>query len=168
MYISKYEYEDIYDFNDFMKESEFLRLSHEAERAMDKHTTGVDGLKKLKVAFPAEEYDAEAVRYCTAKVIHTLYQIQKAEQSAEAARGYTETPQGLQRKIISRVESGNEAISYSEVKLSNSAIDAAVSDVSSKNALISGIIRECLSGVCDANGVQLLYMGQYPARISHV
>lgn len=159
MYITIEEYNALYD---QMEEKVFLRLAFDACRVMDNHTTSIDGVKKLKTAFPTDEDCVTAVKHCTAKVINLLFQIQEAEAAASVGRGYTETAQGLQRKIISRVESGNEAVSYSETKLSNSAIDAAVSDVSARKALLSSTIREYLSGISDANGVNLLYMGKYP------
>ena len=88
--------------------------------------------------------------------------IREAETSAAMARGYTETDQGLQRRVISRVESGNESISYSETKSTNTDVDAAVADKKVRNTILADIIWECLSGVEDSNGVSLLYMGKYP------
>ena len=161
MYISYEEYSKLYG---EMASNEFNNLSFEACRVIDRHTTGIDGVKKLKTAFPVDENDADAVKQCVAKLINLLSQIREAETAASAGRGYIETEKGLQRKIISRVESGNEAISYSETKLSNSVIDAAVSDVSARKNLLATIVREYLSGACDANGVNLLYMGEYPRR----
>lgn len=165
MYITFNEYCELYE---PIEEKAFNRLAFEACRAMDDHTTGVDGVKKLKIAFPTDEDSKEAVSRCAAKILNLLHQIQEAEAAASAARGYTETEQGLQRKIISRVESGNEAISYSETKLANSTIDAAVADRSVRDELISSVVREHLSGIADANGVSLLYMGRYPVRCCHV
>lgn len=161
MYITIEEYSKLYD---QLEDKVFNRLVVEACRVMDNHTTGVDGVKKLKAAFPTAEGDALAIKHCAAKIINLLHQIQEAEETAAVARGYTKTDQGLQRKIISRVESGNDAISYSETKLTNSTIDAAVADVSARKTLIANTVREYLSGVCDANGVNLLYMGEYPRR----
>ena len=106
--------------------------------------------------------------HCAGNIVNLLHQIHEAEQAASVARGYTKTEQGLQRKIISRVEAGNEAISYSETKLSNSSIDAAVADKSVRDSQIASTIKEYLSGVTDANGVNLLYMGPYPRRYTHV
>lgn len=145
-----------------ISETDFNRLSWEACRLLDSHTTGYDGVKKLKVAFPTDEDSAEAVKMCAGKVVSILHQIQQAEAAAALANGYTETAQGLQRKIISRIEAGNEAISYSETKNTSTAIDAAVSDKEARDKLISDTIREYLSGVSDANGVNLLFMGRYP------
>lgn len=161
MYITIEEYNELYD---QLEEKVFNRLVVDACRVMDNHTTGIDGVKKLKTAFPTNEDDSRAVKHCAAKIVNLLHQIQEAEETAAIARGYTKTGQGLQRKIISRVESGNEAISYSETKLTNSTIDAAVADVSARKTLIANTVREYLSGVCDANGVNLLYMGEYPRR----
>lgn len=161
MYISYEEYSALYG---EMASNEFTNFSFEASHIIDRHTTGIDGVKKLKTAFPVDESDAGAVKHCAAKLINLLSQIREAETAANEGRGYIETEKGLQRKIISRVESGNEAISYSETKLSNSVIDAAVSDISVRKAMFACTVREYLSGVCDANGVNLLYMGEYPRR----
>ena len=151
-----------------IEEKLFNRLSFDAERMMDNHTTGFDGVKKLKRAFPTDKDSVSAVMHCAGSLVNLLYQIHEAESVAAEARGYTKTEQGLQRKIISRVESGNEAISYSETKLTNSSIDAAAADKSVRDAMIASTIREYLSGVTDANGVNLLYMGRYPMRYLHV
>lgn len=165
MYITFDQFKTLYDSID---EKLFNRLVFDACRMIDNHTTGVDGVKKLQVAFPTDEYAVTAVMHCTGNIVNLLNQIHEAEQTAAVARGYTETAQGLQRKIISRIEAGNEAISYSETKLSNSSVDAAVADKSVRDALIASTIKEYLSGVTDANGVNLLYMGPYPRRYTHV
>lgn len=165
MYITFEQYGTLYD---QMDEKLFNRLLFDAERMIDNHTTGADGVKKLRFAFPTEEDAVAAVMHCAGSIVNLLYQIYEAETAAAMGRGYTETEQGLQRKIISRVESGNEAISYSETKLSNSSIDAAAADKSVRDKMISTTIREYLSGITDANGVNLLYMGPYPARYRNV
>ena len=165
MYITFEQYGTLYD---QMDEKLFNRLLFTAERMIDNHTTGADGVKKLRIAFPTEENAVAAVMHCAGNIVNLLYQIQEAEIAAAMGRGYTETEQGLQRKIISRVESGSEAISYSDTKLSNSSIDAAAADKTVRDKMISTTIREYLSGVTDANGVNLLYMGTYPARYRYV
>lgn len=159
MYITYEEYAEIYG-----PMENFQRLHFDACQLMDKYTTGVDGIKKLRKFFPTEEADAEAVKYCAAKLIDTLNQIQEAEKAMAVSRGYTETENGLRRNIVSRVESGNEAISYMEPTNKTSAIDKAVASVEDRNKLVADIIRSGLSGVRDANGVNLLYMGIYPRR----
>lgn len=161
MYIT---YDDYCKFYDPIEEKLFSRLAFDACRVMDIHTTGIDNVKKLKIFMPTEEYDVSAVKHCAAKLINILHQIQEAETAAAMGRGYTETEQGLQRRIISRVEAGNEAISYSETKSANSAIDAAAADKTVRDKFLADIVKESLSGVEDANGVNLLYMGRYPRR----
>ena len=64
MYITLEEYSKFYD---PVEEKVFARLSYEAGRLMDNHTTGIDGVKKLSHAFPVDEGAAAAVKYCTAK-----------------------------------------------------------------------------------------------------
>ena len=161
MYITFEDYTKSYDPID---ERLFNRLAFDACRYVDIHTTGIDNVKKLKLYFPTDEDNAQAVTNCVAKVVNLLAQIQEAEKAVAMGRGYTETANGLQRKIISRVEAGNEAISYMESNAGTSVIDKAVSDLSVRNKLVADIIREGLSGITDANGVNLLYMGPYPRR----
>ena len=161
MYITLEKYAQLYE---NIEEKLFNRICFDACRVMDIHTTGIDNVKKLKLYFPTDEDAALAVEYCAAKLINLLHQIQEAENAAAMGRGYTETEQGLQRRIISRVEAGNEAISYSETKLANTTIDTAVMDKTERDKLLAETIWEYLSGVEDCNGVNLLFMGKYPRR----
>jgi hypothetical protein len=94
-------------------------------------------------------------------VTNILYQIQEAEKSAYLARGYAETANGLQGKVVSSVSAGNESVSFASGDGSTS-VDKAITNIAERNRLIQSIVRECLSGVADSNGVNLLYMGVYP------
>lgn len=161
MYITLEEYSNLYD---PIEEKTFNRLAFDACRVMDQHTTGIDNVRKLRKFMPTDEVGAAAVMHCAAKLVNLLHQIQEAESAAALGRGYTQTDQGLQRRVISRVEAGNEAISYSDTKLSNTAIDAAVSDETARMNLLKNTVLEYFAGVEDANGVNLLYMGAYPRR----
>ena len=159
MYIT---FEDYIRWYSPIDENIYERLAIEACRTKDKYTTGIDSVRKLKKAFPVDEDSAYAVKFTAAQLVNTLYQIYEAEQAANMSRGYIETENGLQRKIISRVEAGNEAISYMEGQGSTTAIDVAVKDTAAKRKMLFNIVRDGLSGVEDANGVNLLYMGVYP------
>lgn len=161
MYITIDDYKKFYDSID---ERLFNRLAFDACRYVDINTTGIDNVKKLKLYFPTDEDNSQAVKNCAAKLVNFFAQVQEAESAIAMGRGYTETENGLQRKIVSRVEAGNEAISYMESNAGSSVIDKAVSDPSVRNKLVADIIREGLSGITDANGVNLLYMGPYPRR----
>lgn len=159
MYIQYEEYTSLYD---LMDKEIFNRLSFDACRYLDRFTSGVDGVKKLKVAFPVDEDSAEAVKRCAAEIVNLLFQIQEAEKSASMGRGYIQTENGLQGKVVSSVSAGNESVSFSSGGNQASAIDAAVSDLSARDNLICNTVRQYLSGVQDANSVNLLYMGVYP------
>lgn len=161
MYITSVEYGELYS---PMDEQMFRRLSIDACRVMDLHTTGIDNVKKLQKFFPTDEYDAEAVRHCAAKIINLLHQIHKAELSAMEVNGYESTAQGMRGKVISSVTAGNESISYAAVNASATAIDAAVKDKTARDKLLAETVWDYLRGVSDANGVNLLYMGKYPRR----
>lgn len=159
MYITYSDYAALYDAPDM---TTFQRLSYQACRILDRHTTGVDGVKKLKVAFPTDQDATDAVKHCAAHIVNFLHQIMEAEKSASMARGYTETGMGLQGKVVSSITAGNESVSFTTASAQKTAADVAITDLSFRNNQIQAIIREYLSGVTDANGVNLLYMGVYP------
>lgn len=160
MYITIDDYNGIYD---TMDEKQFNRLVFEACRVVDYHTTGADNVKKLKIAFPVDADDAQAVKRCICKLVNIMAQIEAAEKAVSQGKGYTETENGIRGKVITSVSAGNESISYSVGGGSTATmIDKALSDKAVQKKLFSDTIREYLSGVTDANGVNLLYMGVYP------
>lgn len=158
MYITFEEYTALYG---SVEESDFNRISYDACRHIDRLTTGIDGVKKLKTAFPTDEDAAEAVKRCTAAVINFLSQLDTLEKTSACVRGYTETANGLQGKVVSSVAAGNESVSFSSGD-TKTLVDVSASDISTRNQAISNIVYEYLSGIADSNGVNILYMGQYP------
>ena len=163
-YIDKAAYIGIYGSADSaMDDPTFNRLCWDACRKLDTATTGVDGWKKLRRSPPADADDLEAVKRCACQLVHLMWQMETAERIANQGRGYTETANGLQGKVVSSVSAGNESISY--VTGSTGAatlIDKALADKSVRDKLFADTITEYLSGIKDANGVNLLYMGPYP------
>lgn len=146
-----------------IERADFARLSYDAERLVDAETTGLCGFRKLKEAFPTDEDDAEAVRRCVSGVISVLANIERAEKASAMATGYEVTENGLQGKVIASKSSGSESISYTTGGTgTKTAIEMAASDLQYRDNLIYSVIRRYLSGVRDANGVNLLYMGVYP------
>ena len=79
MYITYNEYTALYD---PIEEKVFNLLAYDACRHIDRHTTGIDGVKKLKIAFPTDEDSAEAVKRCAARITNLLVQLMEAEKSA--------------------------------------------------------------------------------------
>ena len=159
MYITYSEYTDLYDPIDGKL---FNRLAFDACRYLDRLTAGADGVKKLSAYFPTDADSVVAVKHCAAKVVNILFQIHEAEASASGGRGYENTEHGSHGKVVSSVSAGNESVSYSIGGAQSTAIDAAVSNPTARDTLICNTIRQYLSGVQDANGVNLLYMGVYP------
>lgn len=162
-YIDYEYYTGMYD-NPDITEKEFKRYVYDVEKRIDSLTTGVDNVRKLKIAFPVDEEDAESVKRCLVAMIDLTHRIKKAEKTMEAARGYTERSDGsMQGRIVKSVSSGNESITYSAGNESSmSIIDKALADKKMQNQLYRDMAIEYLSGVADANGVNLLYMGRYP------
>ena len=158
MYIDYEYYTALYDDLD---EAKFFRLVRSAGRIIDSYTATADGVRKLKVAFPTDPEDAETVKLCTAQLVHMLHQIEQAQEAAATARGYTETDNGLQGKVVSSISAGNESVSFSTSAMQGTFMDKAISDMGEKQKLLYATVREYLSGVPDNNGVNLLYTGPY-------
>lgn len=160
-YIDYEYYKSIYGVEK-LKEIDFNRIAWEAERELDKATTGVDGVRKLQVAFPTSSYDAEVVKRCVVELVNFLYKLEEAESNANSVGQYTERADGsLQGKIVSSVSAGNESISYAVGKSSETAISAAIKSVENREKTIYSFIASKLSGISDANGINLLYAGPY-------
>lgn len=150
-------------------EAEFLRLSWGACRRLDRMTTGIDGVRKLKAAFPVDEEDAEAVKRCACAFVDAAYRVEQAGKENALASGFVESENGVHGKVISSISAGNESISFSaSSESSESAFSKAAASKEEEAALYNDIVREYLSGIADANGVNLLYMGRYPFRCSYV
>ena len=147
-------------------ETDFNRLLWDAEREIDKATSGVDGVRKLQVAFPTNLYDSEVVKRCVLEVIVFLSKLEIAEESVNSLYQYEKRADGaLQGKVISSVSAGNESISYAVGKSSDTAISNALKDVQSRDRVVYQLIASRLSGIYDANGVNLLFGGKYPYRV---
>lgn len=146
-------------------EEDFNRLSWDACKLVDNATTGIDGVKKLRAAFPVDEDDAEAVKRCICKLIDTAYRLEQAETAAREAQGFIQRDDGtVVKKMVSSVTAGAESISYATGGSTETVFSKALADESEKEKMLQRIVKKYLSGVSDANGVNLLYMGEYPAR----
>lgn len=150
-------------------EADFDRLSWEAERLMDDATTGVDGVRKLRAAMPKCKYGRETVKRCACALVDTLRQIDEAAEAIRKAQSFAENADGtLQGRVITSRSAGGESISYaagSAASQGKTAAGAAVGDLTARQRLMDDTVRRYLSGVPDANGVNLLYMGSYPAGL---
>lgn len=148
---------------DAIPESDFNRLSWEACKRVDNITFG-----KLKFAFPIDEGDAEAVKRCVCKLVEIASAIEAANKRITAGQGYVvdEATGSVRGKAVASVSSGSESISYTAKAESGSTlIDAVLSDKAAQDKLYSNTVKEYLSGVPDANGVNLLYAGiPYPRK----
>lgn len=145
-------------------EEDFNRLSWDACKLVDNVTTGIDGVKKLRTAFPTDVDDAEAVKRCICKLIDTAYRFGQAEAAAREAQGYVQREDGtVVKKIVSSVTAGAESISYATSGTGETAFAKALADDSEKERMYQRIVEMYLTGVGDANGVNLLYMGEYPS-----
>ncbi len=135
------------------EESRFEQFDWEARRIMDRATTGVDGVHKLSAAPPTEPSAALAVARCEAALVRMLWRAEQEESYVNQKDG-TVTP-----RVATAITAGSESVSFA-------APPSAGLSRSQREAMYADTVREYLSGVPDANGVHLLYMGRYPRRSS--
>lgn len=154
-YVSYQYYKALYG-DKAMSESDFNRFAFDAEREIDKATSGIDNVKKLVVAFPTNEEDAEIVKRCVCALAEILLEINNAEGLVQSADG------SVHGKMVASVSAGNESISYSTLE---TYAGTAVKSIKDKGKVIYDFIANHLNGVADANGVNLLFVGYYPYKV---
>ena len=153
-YVNYEYYSSLYG-NKAISETDFNRLLWDAEREIDKATSGVDNVRKLKVAFPTNEEDAESIKRCVCALIEFLDNLESAEKSAAMVQGSDGTMRG---GIIKSVSAGNESITYE----TSGTIGNAIRSTKDRELTVYAFIASRLHGVSDANGVNLLFGGRYP------
>lgn len=144
MYISFEEYSQ---FHTDVTEAEFNKFCLMAQRIVDKVTTGIDGVRKLELYFPTDG-DAEYVRLCVAELIHDLKTYDGLD------RNLSLHAEGAGRAIAS-ISSGSESISYSQAQTQFTLYG------NDRDKYLMAKATSYLRGLYDANGVSLLYMGEY-------
>ncbi len=127
-------------------EAAFGRLLPEAGRIMERAVTGVDGVCKLKAAPPSDEDGAETVKRCACALVRALWQAERRDGCVERLDG---TVTG---RVVTRITAGQESVTY-----------AAPASAGGGRRNLEDLAREYLAGVPDGNGVNLTYMGPYPA-----
>lgn len=170
-YVDYEYYKSLYG-NKAIPEADFNRLSWDACQKLNVATTGIDNVRKLKVAFPVDEDDAETVKRCACKLIEKLYEIKQEEDSAKNSHGYITREDGtIMGKIVTSLSAGNESMSMSSGSADEkTSAWKAAHDPAEKEKQLNEIISGgngfsgMLSGVTDANGVNLLFTGPYPCK----
>ena len=145
-------------------EQTFNRLIWAASKILEHMTTGVDGYKKLEYAYPVNPDDAEAIKRCACEMVQFAYSIEEAKN----ALGYMTNADGtVNSRMVSSRSSGAESISYTTGgnAVGKTAIVSAAGDDDLRRNMQVAIVRQCLDGVKDANGVNILYLGRYPKCI---
>jgi hypothetical protein len=167
-YVGYEYYKSIYG-DKALPEADFSRLLWECEKRVNNLTTGVDGVRKLRKAFPEDEDDAEAVRRCICKCVEIAGQIEAAEQRIKDSQATITREDGtISSALVTSRSAGSESMSFATgtgASLGNTLIDSVLADKAAQEKLYVDIVQEYLSGVADANNVNLLYAGVYPARM---
>lgn len=163
-YVTLEDYNDFY--NDPIGEQDFSRLSFYACKKADVLTTGVDGVKKLKVAFPTNEDDIETVKASICGVIHLMLEIENLENTIASGQGYITREDGtMLGKTVTSMSSGSESISYSASASGQTQASILVGDTEAREKAYKTILEEGFRGIDDANGVHLMYRGFYPINV---
>ena len=167
------KYVTLADYNNFYSDSieaqDFNRYAVSACQKADALTTGIDGVKKLKVAFPTDEGDAETVKAAICGVIHLMAEIDTLNKSAASAQGVVVREDGtVLGKTVTSISSGSESISYSANASGQSLASTIVGDAKAQNEAYNTILSEGFRGIDDDNGVHLMFRGFYPLEVSDV
>lgn len=162
MYITYDDYTAIYA-DAAISEADFNRLGFRAQRVLDDMTTGADGVRKLAVAMPTEDYARECVARCLCELIHTAAQVEATRAAGAAAKRADGTLAAA--GAVASVSSGSESMTFASGSEVSSAIRDAAGSAEAERRLYGSVIRDYLAGVSDANGVRLLYGGRYPAAL---
>lgn len=166
-YVTVADYQQFY--NDSIEGVDFNRFVVGASQQADRLTTGIDGVKKLKIAFPTDSDDAEVVKAAICGVIHLMNEIATYEKTANATFGTITREDGtVAGKSVASVSSGSESISYSTSLSGQTMASAIVGDAKAQEEAYKTILTEGFRGIGDANGVNLLYMGVYPLEVEDV
>lgn len=166
-YVTLADYTQFY--SDTIAEPDFNRFVVSACQKADVLTTGIDGVKKLKVAFPVVAEDIEVVKAAICGVIHLMNEIATLESAATSAQGYITREDGtVVGKTVTSISSGSESISYSASASGQTMASSVAGDSKAQNEAYNTILEESFRGVDDANGVHLMYMGIYPVDVSEV
>ena len=164
-YVTLAEYNQFY--SDEITAQDFNRFVIGASSLSDALTTGVDGVKKLKIAFPTDEADSEVVKAAICGVIHLMHEISSLENTVASGQGYVTREDGtVLGKTITSISSGSESISYSASASGQTQASVLVGDSEAQNKAYRTILEEGFRGIQDKNGVNLLYRGIYPLDVS--
>lgn len=143
-----------------LKSEDFDHFARKSERRIDTITG-----QKLQFAFPVKEKDAEAVKDCLCELSEFLYQVDTYQNAAMESVGVVAQADGtVKAKVVSSITSGSESISYSTGGSANTSVMEAAKDKKVLDTIIYGMVQDGLSGVPDANGVNLLFAGAYPGK----
>lgn len=110
---------------------------------------------RLMTAFPRVEAHAAKVKKANCAIADALYQVDIHRRAAAPQTAANGSVCGA----VASVTSGKESISYASVNSGNSVYSKAASSAEETLALLYRIAAEYLSGIPDANGVNLLYRG---------
>jgi len=162
-YVTYSEFTEIYGGS--VDENTFNILSFDACKIADNVTTGVDGVRKLKVAFPVtDEDDSYAVKRTICDIIHLMAVVKSIEDSANEAGTYVTDENGnIKGKVVSSVSAGSESIHFATGDVKTLAVTLA-NDLKERKTSYKQIAIDGFRGIKDENGVNLLYMGMYPVE----
>lgn len=144
-------YQEYKSYGGVADENAFNRLWFDADKHIDNLTMTLDGVRKLRKFPPTDSDTLESLKRCECRIIDILF-------NAETVNGFVVREDGsVSSKQVASVSSGSESITFSKIE-DGGAYGSSASGVSA----IDAVIRQYLSGLVDANGVNLLYAGVYP------
>lgn len=160
MYVDSDYFYSVYP--DLLADNAYDKCCKQAQRLIDSQTTGIDGVRKLRIAMPTDAEDLDAVKLCWCEICKACYLIEKAKDALNSASGVQTINGSYASASIKSISAGGESISYGMDSNLESMYMTAAKSINGANTIASSIAREYLSGVKDANGVNILFRGAYP------
>ena len=144
---------------DVLESADFAKYSKTAAKRIDNLTTG-----KLRFAFPFDGHAANAVKDCECELADFLFALDRYTKAAmESVGTVTQADGSVRGKVVTSVTSGSESVGYSASAAVNTELMDAAKDSKKADEKIYSIVRNNLTDIKDANGVDLRYMGiPYP------
>ena len=141
--------------------SDFNHFERKAEHRIDTITGN-----KLQFAFPTKKKDKETIKDCVCELVDFLCQLDSYQRTANDSIGVVTQADGMVTgKVVTSISSGSESIGYSAKGGADTSLMEAAKDKKVADSMVLSMVRDGLSSVPDANGVNLLYAGiPYPGR----
>lgn len=143
-----------------MSADDYKRFGRRAEDYLYYLTGG-----KLDFAFPTNEKAVGKVKRCLCTFADFIHRVDQYQQMAANSMGTVAQSDGTMRgRVVTSISSGSESIGYSAIASFGTDVENAAKSEEGMQKELYIKAKPIIGGVPDANGVNLLYAGEYPGK----